>query len=155
MRLVGVLVALVLATSTVYAEKMPFEVVRVLPETGQVLVFDRPNNTHVLLKPGDVFHDFSIVEISGIGMIVEKDQQRTAMYPRGAREIVLNLQRTDDTIQPVFGKTSPPPPPAPASVVATTTVVASTKAAPTKSSRVAIELASLLTTAPARATRLK
>ena len=157
MRLVGVVLALVLASSTAYADKMPFEVVRVLPETGQVLVFDRPNNTHVLLKPGEVFRDYSIVEISGIGMIVEKDQKRTAMYPLGAQGIVLNLQHTDDQVQPVFGKSSQPPPsPAPAPVVASVPVfVKSEMKTEAKSARVAIELASLLTAAPPRLARLK
>jgi len=157
MRLVGVVLALVLASSTAYAEKMPFEVVRVLPETGQVLVFDRPANTHVLLKPGEVFHDYSIVEISGIGMIVEKDQKRTAMYPLGAQGIVLNLQHTDDQVEPVFGKAQPPPAPAP--VVATAKIDIPAMALQTKveakSARVAIELASMLTAAPPRIARLK
>ena len=135
MRLLGAIVVVVLATSNAYAERPPFEVVQVLAETNQVLVFDRGNNKHVLLEPGATFDDYMVVEISGSGMVVQKQQERIIMYPRGMRGLALNLDKDEKgQPQPVYGKVAPPTGPA--------------VAVSTKSDKVAIELAQLLTGAP-------
>src|SRR5262249_20468722 len=86
MRLVGIVVAVVLFGSTARADTpLPFEIVRMLPETNQALVLDRVHNTHVLLQPGSMFEDYVVIEISGLGMTVEKQQQRYLVYPHEAK----------------------------------------------------------------------
>lgn len=116
MRLTGVLLATVLATSTAYADSVPFEIVRMLPETSQVLVFDRAHNTHVLLQPGAKFDDYVVVEISGLKLIVEKAQERFVVYPREAKFLALNVLPRDQNVAPpppvIYGKSVPAPVPA-------------------------------------------
>ena len=116
MRLAGVLLAVVLATSTAYADSVPFEIVRMLPETNQVLVFDRVHNTHVLLQPGAKFDDYVVVEISGLKLIVEKQQERFVVYPREAKYLALNVLPRDQNLAPpppvIYGKSVPAPVPA-------------------------------------------
>jgi hypothetical protein len=115
MRLVGALLATLLATSTAFADRVPFEIVRMLPETQQVLVFDRAHNTHVLLQPGSQFEDYVVIEVSGIEMIVEKQQQRYTVYPREAQHLALNLLPRDPTAAPlapvIYGKSQAVPAP--------------------------------------------
>lgn len=104
MRLVGALAILVLAASSSYADRPPFEVVRVLQDTDQVLVFDRITHKHVLLEAGSTLDDYAVVEISGGGMIVEKQQERTAMYPLAMAEIAVSLGSPDHGNAPtIFG----------------------------------------------------
>jgi hypothetical protein len=111
MRLVGVLLAVLLATSSAYADPLPFEVVRMLPETSQVLVFDRAHNTHVLLQPGAKFDDYVVVEVSGMSMTVEKQQERFVVYPKEAKFLALNLLPRDPKAPPappvIYGKSAP------------------------------------------------
>lgn len=105
MRLAGALVTLALSASSSFADRPPFEVVRVLPETSQVLVYDRADDTHVLLAPGSMLHDYTLVELSGIGMIVERGAERITMYPKGAQDIALDLTPNHPVPSPaVFGK---------------------------------------------------
>lgn len=111
MRLSGVLLAVVLATSTAYADSVPFEIVRMLPETNQVLVFDRAHNTHVLLQPGAKFDDYTVIEVSGLKLTVEKQQERFVVYPREAKYLALNVLPRDQNIAPpppvIYGKSVP------------------------------------------------
>jgi hypothetical protein len=144
MRLAGVFVVLILATSTAYAgDPLPFEIVRMLPETNQVLVYDRAHNTHLLLQPGSTFEDYTVIEVGGLDMVIEKDQQRFTVYPREAKYLSLNLYPRAVTTQPpiIFGKSAPAP--APTKVADTKTTDAKVKAAN--------ELAIAMTTQPPRA----
>jgi hypothetical protein len=115
MRLVGVLFAVLLATSSAYAEPLPFEIVRMLPETSQVLVFDRAHNTHVLLQPGAKFDDYVVIDVSGLSMTVEKQQERLVVYPKEAKFLALNLLPRDPKASPlppvIYGKSAPAPAP--------------------------------------------
>jgi hypothetical protein len=140
MRLAGAFLVLALATSTSFADdRPPFEVVSALPKTEQVLVFDRTNNTHVLVKPGSIIDDYAVVEINGIGMVVEKDGVRTTMYPLRAQEIVLSLETPDKNPPAIYGKNPVKTPPANVADIGG-------QAADPKAN-VAVELASMLTTA--------
>lgn len=104
MRLVGIVLAVVLFGSTARADTpLPFEIVRMLPETNQVLVYDRAHNTHVLLQAGSMFEDYVVIEISGLGMTVEKQQQRFLVYPHEAKYLALNVLPPPPN--------APPPPP--------------------------------------------
>jgi hypothetical protein len=115
MRLVGIALAVVLSTSTAYANTnpLPFDIVRMLPETKQVLVYDRASNKHVLLEPGATFDDYVIIDISGFEMIVEKEQQRFAVYPRDAKLLALSVLPRDlnTPARPpvIYGKSVPAP----------------------------------------------
>ena len=110
MRLVGVVLALVLASSAAYAERLPFEIVRLLPETDQVLVYDRANHTHVLLQPGSKFEDYTVIDVGGLDMVIEKDQQRFTVYPREAKFLSLSVLPRAATQPPViYTKAGPSP----------------------------------------------
>jgi hypothetical protein len=152
MRFAGFLLALVLATSTAHASPLPFEIVRMLPETNQVLVFDRAHNTHVLLQPGATFDDYVVIEISGIAMTVEKQQERFVVYPREAKFLALSVLPRDQSAAPqppvIYGRNQPVPAIAPATVVAVTTRDA--KKANEAKTQVAQGLATALVQAPAR-----
>jgi len=152
MRLAGVLLAVVLATSTAYAESVPFEIVRMLPETNQVLVFDRAHNTHVLLQPGAKFDDYVVIEVSGLKLTVEKQQERFVVYPREAKYLALNVLPRDQNVAPpppvIYGKSVPAQVPVP-------TQVADAKKTDVKKpldKAVAHDLASALAQTPTRAT---
>lgn len=156
-RLLGVLVAVVLATSTAHADPLPFEIVRMLPETSQVLVFDRAHNTHVLLQPGATFGDYTVVSISGIDMIVEKAQERFVVYPKEAKFLALTVLPPKQNAAPqppvIYGRSAPAAAPAPA-VIADTTAKRpnDTKQATESKAAVAQGLGMALADAPARAT---
>jgi hypothetical protein len=110
MRLAGVFVAVVLAASasTAKADPLPFEIVRLLPETNQVLVYDRAHNTHVLLQPGSIFEDYSVIKVSELDMVVEKAQQQFTVYPREARLLSLTLFPRQLVNPPIiYGKAAP------------------------------------------------
>jgi len=123
MRLAGVVLAVVLATSIANADPLPFEIVRMLPETNQVLVFDRGHNTHVLLQPGVTFGDYTVVEISGIDMIVQKGAERFVVYPKEAKFLALTVLPPKQNAAPqppvIYGRSNPAAAPAPAVIVDT------------------------------------
>jgi hypothetical protein len=150
MRLAGLLLALLLASSTAGASPLPFEIVRMLPETNQVLIFDRAHNTHVLLQPGSKFDEYVVIEVSGIDMIVEKQQERFTVYPREAKFLALNVLPREQNAPPqppvIYGRNQPAPA---ATVVATTTRDAKMTNAKTQ---VAQTLSLVLTQTPLRAT---
>ncbi len=110
MRLLGVLLTLVLATSRTFADPVPFEIVHLLSDTGQVLVFDRAHNTHVLLQPGSQFGDYTVIEINDVSMTVEKQQERFVVYPREARTLTLTVYATAASKDPVLFSTTAPGP---------------------------------------------
>jgi len=115
MRLAPVLLFVVLATSTASADTppLPFEIVSMLPETNQVLIYDRAHKTHVLLQPGSTFEDYTVLEIHGVDMIVEKQQQRFTVYPREAKYLSLNLYPPPPSQPPIiFTKSAAAPAPA-------------------------------------------
>lgn len=151
MRLAGVVLAVVLATSTANADPLPFEIVRMLPETNQVLVFDRGHNTHVLLQPGVTFGDYTVVEISGIDMIVQKGAERFVVYPKEAKFLALTVLPPKQNAAPqppvIYGRSTPAAAPAPA-------VIADTNAKRPSESKAAVaqSLGMALADAPARAT---
>lgn len=155
MRLTGVLLAVVLASSTAYADSVPFEIVRMLPETNQVLVFDRAHNTHVLLQPGAKFDDYVVIEVSGLKLIVEKQQERFVVYPREAKFLALNVLPRDQNLAPpppvIYGKSVPAPAQVPAAVQVADVKKADAKK-PVDKSQVAHDLAFALAQGPTRAT---
>jgi hypothetical protein len=162
MRLVGALLATLLATSAAYADKVPFEIVRMLPETQQVLVYDRAHNTHVLLQPGSQFDDYVVIEVSGIEMTVEKQQQRFTVYPREAQHLALNLLPRDPGAAPlapvIYGKSAPVPAPtlvadAKADAKMIETKANEAKTLDAKKTQVAREFALVLADSPPRVTR--
>lgn len=146
-RLAGVVVAVVLATSTAQADPLPFEIVRMLPETSQVLVFDRAHNTHVLLQPGAKFDDYTVIEIRGIDMIVEKAQQRFVVYPREAKFLALTVLPPAQNAAPqppvIYGRSAPAALPA-------QVADAKTKKMPESKAQVAQGLGLMLAETPAR-----
>lgn len=103
-------VTLLAATAFAEPKTVPFEIVNVLPETQQVLVYDRARNTHVLLAPSSVLDDFTVVEITGIGVVVENNQERFTVYPRAARGLALNLHKSKTKRLPAIYSTTPRPP---------------------------------------------
>ena len=120
MRLLCILtVTLVAATASAGPRTLPFDVVNVLPNTHQVLVYDRAHNTHVLLAAGSNFEDYVVVEISGIGVTMESQQERFTVYPRAAQGLALDLdQSSKNRLPAIFSKVEPAP--APAQVAGTT-----------------------------------
>lgn len=156
MRLVGVLVAVVLATSTAKADPLPFEIVRMLPETSQVLVFDRAHNTHVLLQPGAKFGDYTVIQISGIDMVVEKAQERFVVYPKEAKFLALTVLPREQNAAPqppvIYGRSAPAvPAPAPAAQVADVKRPADAKKTNESKAQVAQGLAMVLAETPSHA----
>lgn len=96
----------------------PFEVIRVLPSTKQVLVYDRALDTHVLLAPGSKVGDYVVVEISGVGLTLENKQERFTVYPRAARGLVMELEPNKNSPPVIYSKAGPAAPAAPARIVA-------------------------------------
>lgn len=138
---------------------LPFEVIRVLPSTKQVLVYDRALNTHVLLAPGSKIGDYAVVDVSGIGLILEKQQERFTVYPRAAKGLVLDLEPEKSKNNPpvIFSKVGPDAAPvqvvaAPARQVAAPQVAARS-GADAKKTRLASDLGSLLAVEPQRRVR--
>jgi hypothetical protein len=110
MRLLSMLTVTLLA-ATAYADTptVPVEVVHVLPDTQQVLVYDKVKNTHVLLTVGSAVGDDVVVEIDGIGMTLENAQnERFTVYPRAAQGLALNLDKTTKSDLPaVYSSVDP------------------------------------------------
>lgn len=169
MRLLSLLtVSLLTATAFADPAPLPFEVVRVLGSTKQVLVFDVQHNTHVLLAPGSTFDDYLVIDVSGIGLILEKNQERFTVYPRAARGLALELEPNKAAPGPpvIYSKNGPTAAPSQVAAAPTPPVAAPQVAAPVArtagKTQVAGELASLLTTesrhrgsSPTRAAKLK
>lgn len=153
MRLLSfVMVSLLAATAS--ADPTPpvsFEVIRLMPETQQALVFDRGHNTHVLLAPGSTFDDFTVVEISGVGLTLQKQQERLVVHPRAAKGLALDLEPRKNAPPAIYSKTTPAAPD-PVAVAPVSTPKAPQVAAPKavvttdKKTSVGTDLASLLTT---------
>jgi hypothetical protein len=101
-------VTFVAATAAADPRTVPFEIVNVLPTTQQVLVYDRAHNTHVLLAAGSSFEDFLVVEISGIGVIMENQQERFTVYPRAAHGLALHLESNQNRLPAIYSKVEPP-----------------------------------------------
>lgn len=113
MRLLSILtVTLFAATASADPRTLPFEVVHVLSNTQQVLVYDRAHDTHVLLTAGSSFEDYLVVEISGIGVTMESQQERFTVYPRAARGLALHLEPNENRLPAVYSKVEPAPVPA-------------------------------------------
>ncbi len=159
-------VSLLAATASADPAPLPFEVVRVLGNTKQVLVYDHAHDTHVLLAPGSKFDDYVVIDVSGIGLTLEKQQERFTVYPRAARGLALDLEPHKASPGPpvIYSKTGATP--APAQVAAAPAPVAAPKVATRDASnaktRMAGDLASLLTndakrvgSSPTRAAKLK
>lgn len=139
MRLLSLLaVSLLTATASANPAPLPFEVVRVLANTKQVLVYDQEHNTHVLLAPGSKFNDYVVVDVSGVGLTVEKDQERFTVYPRAARGLALDLEPHKKSPGPPVIYSKAPAPQVPAPPVAT-------RVASNAKTQMAGDLASLLT----------
>ena len=134
-------------------DPLSFEVIRLLPETQQALVYDRGHNTHVLLAPGATFDDYVVVEITGVGLTVQKQQERYTVHPKAARGLALELEPKKNAPPAIYSKTTTAAP----GQVAVTTPAAQPQAVPgsipvppttkmaEKKTRVATDLASLLT----------
>jgi len=137
------MVSLLAATASADTGPIPFEVIRLLPETQQALVFDRGHNTHVLLAPGSTFDDYIVVEITGVGLTLQKQQERVTVHPRAAKGLALELEPKKGAPPAIYSKTTPTPPP---QVAATPAPAAPKVATADKKTRVATDLAALLTT---------
>lgn len=159
MRLLAALtVSLVAATASADPGPLPFEVIRVMANTQQVLVYDRAHNTHVLLAPGTTFEDYAVIEVSGIGLVVEKDKERFTVYPRAAKGLALELEPNKNALPQIYSTTNPVPSPAQVAaaspIAAPAPVTAPTKGAAPRiaarstdaKTRIAADLASLLST---------
>lgn len=159
-----------LLAATASADPTPpvsFEVIRLMPETQQALVLDRGHNTHVLLAPGSSFDDYTVVEITGVGLTLQKQQERLVVHPRAAKGLALDLEPKKNAPPAIYSKTTPPAPDpvAVAPVSPKAPQVAAPKAVATttdKKTSVATDLASLLTSdsrpriaGPSRAAKLK
>lgn len=169
MRLLSLLTVSLLTATTAFADPapLPFEVVRVLGSTKQVLVFDVQHNTHVLLAPGSKFDDYLVIDVSGIGLILERNQERFTVYPRAARGLALELEPNKAAPGPpvIYSKNGPTTEPAQVAAAPAPQVVAPQVATPASSkakTQIAGELASLLTNeskhrgfSPTRAAKLK
>jgi hypothetical protein len=165
-RLISLLtVSLLAATASADSAPLPFEVIRVLPNTKQVLVYDRANDTHVLLAPGSKVDDYVVVEISGVGLTLEKQAERLTVYPRAAKGLVMELEPDKNRPPVIYSKSGPAA--APAQVAAAQAPQAPQIAARTSGeakTRIATDLASLLAvdasprgrgSSPTRAAKLK
>lgn len=103
MRLLCILTVMLLAaTASADSRTVPFEIVNVMPSTQQVLVFDRAHNTHVLLAAGSTFEDYLVVEVRGIGVTMEREQERFTVYPRAAQGLVLYLDESNQNRPPAI-----------------------------------------------------
>ena len=108
MRLLCILtVTLFAATASADPRTLPFEVVHVLGNTQQVLVYDRAHNTHVLLAAGSSFEDYLVVEIRGIGVTMESQQERFTVYPLAAQGLALHLESSENRLPAVYSKVEP------------------------------------------------
>ncbi len=129
-------VTLLAATVSADPRSLPFEIVNVLPNTQQVLVYDRVHNTHVLLAAGSNFEDYLVVEIKGIGVTMESQQERFTVYPRAAKGLALYLDEASSHNRPpaVYSQVEP---------ASATVQVAETAAAADPQQGMAVALASL------------
>ncbi len=73
--------------TTATKKKVPYRVVKILPETGQVLLFDRNHATHVVAEPGQVLDGYTVDEI---------DEDEVTLLADSGASVIL---------------TAPPPPP--------------------------------------------
>src|SRR5215470_10081264 len=66
--------------------RVPFRVVRVMPETRQALLFDRSRNTHVLAEVGGKLDGYTIEDIDDETVSLRRDNQQVVLAapPRGA-----------------------------------------------------------------------
>src|SRR4051812_32092885 len=72
--------------------RVPFRVVRVMPETRQALLFDRIRNTHVLAEVGGTLDGYTIEDIDDETVSLRRDNQQVVLAapPHGsprAREL--------------------------------------------------------------------
>ena len=66
--------------------RVPFRVVRVMPETRQALLFDRARNTHVLAEVGGKLDGYTIEDIDDETVSLRRDNQQVVLAapPHGA-----------------------------------------------------------------------
>lgn len=147
-------VTLLAATASADPSALPFDVVNVLPTTQQVLVFDRANNAHVLLTAGSTIDNYVVVEINGIGVTMEHQQERFTVYPRAARGLALHLE-SDKTRPPaIYSVVEPAPAPTLVAIADRSVAqfrLAEAAVATEADARIAVELASMLDTHRVRA----
>src|SRR5215468_10923317 len=72
--------------------RVPFRVVRVMPETRQALLFDRSRNTHVLAEVGGKLDGYTIEDIDDETVSLRRDNQQIVLAapphgPGRAREL--------------------------------------------------------------------
>jgi hypothetical protein len=67
--------------------RVPFRVVRVMPETRQALLFDRSRNTHILAEVGGQLDGYTIEDIDDETVRLRRDNQQVVLAapPHGAR----------------------------------------------------------------------
>lgn len=67
--------------------RVPFRVVKLLPETGQALVYDQDRRAHVLVAEGDQLGAFAIVEVDEDTLVVARDGRELVLVvdPRAPR----------------------------------------------------------------------
>src|SRR4051812_14485968 len=59
--------------------RVPFRVVRVMPETRQALLFDRSRNTHVLVEVGGKLDGYTIEDIDDDTVSLRRDNQQVVL----------------------------------------------------------------------------
>src|SRR5215468_11905303 len=59
--------------------RVPFRVVRVMPETRQALLFDRSRNTHVLAEVGGKLDGYTIEDIDDETVSLRRDNQEVVL----------------------------------------------------------------------------
>lgn len=87
--------------------RVPFRVVKLLPETSQALVYDQDRRAHVLVAEGDTVGGFSIVEIDDEHLVVSREGREVVLVtdPRAPQPAVGTVP--DVTLDP-YAAAAPP-----------------------------------------------
>ncbi|MBZ0238192.1 MAG: hypothetical protein K8M05_38130, partial [Deltaproteobacteria bacterium] len=69
--------------------RVPFRVVKLLPETRQALVYDQDRRAHVLVSEGDTLAGFSVVEVDDDHLVVAREGREVVLVadPRAPQPI--------------------------------------------------------------------
>jgi hypothetical protein len=69
--------------------RVPFRVVKLLPETSQALVYDQDRRAHVLVAEGDTVGGFSVVEIDDDHLVVSREGREVVLVadPRAPQPV--------------------------------------------------------------------
>jgi membrane-associated protease RseP (regulator of RpoE activity) len=87
--------------------RVPFRVVKLLPETGQALVYDHDRRAHVLVTEGDTVGGFSVVEVDDDHLVVSREGRELVLVadPRAPQP---PTAIAPDTVDPYGTMPAPP-----------------------------------------------